>query len=84
MWFFLASFFVDNKMVLTRSAMEKMSKNDLILLFIENNNKLNDTITELGNMLPKVSEKFERMEAQQALSIIVNESMHKRLVDLER
>lgn len=71
-------------MVLTRSAMEKMSKNDLILLFIENNNKLNDTITELGNMLPKVSEKFERMEAQQALSIIVNESMHKRLVDLER
>ena len=84
MWFFLASFFVDNKMVLTRSAMEKMSKNDLILSFIENNNKLNDTITELGNMLPKVSEKFERMEAQQALSIIVNESMHKRLVDLER
>ena len=71
-------------MVLTRSAMEKMSKNDLILLFIENNNKLNDTITELGNMLPNVSEKFERMEAQQALSIIVNESMHKRLVDLER
>ena len=71
-------------MVLTRSAMEKMSKNDLILSFIENNNKLNDTITELGNMLPKVSEKFERMEAQQALSIIVNESMHKRLVDLER
>ena len=84
MWFFLASFFVDNKMVLTRSAMEKMSKNDLILLFIENNNKLNDTITELGNMLPKVSEKLERMESQQALSIIVNESMHKRLVDLER
>ena len=71
-------------MVLTRSAMEKMSKNDLILLFIENNNKLNDTITELGNMLPKVSEKLERMESQQALSIIVNESMHKRLVDLER
>ena len=71
-------------MVPTRSAMEKMSKNDLILLFIENNNKLNDTITELGNMLPKVSEKLERMESQQALSIIVNESMHKRFVDLER
>ena len=35
-------------------------------------------------MLPKVSEKLERMESQQALSIIVNESMHKRLVDLER
>ena len=40
-------------MVLTRAALEKMSKNDLIPLFIKNNDKLNDTITDLLNKLTK-------------------------------
>ena len=41
MWGFLASYMVNNKIALTR-ALEKMSKNDLISLFIENKDKLND------------------------------------------
>ena len=71
-------------MVQTRAALEKMSKNDLISLFIENNDKVNDTITELGNKLAKVSETLERMESQQAVSKAVIDSMHKRLADLEK
>lgn len=59
-----------------------MSNKDLISLFIENNDKLNDTITELADKLAKVSEKLERMESQQAVSKTVNDSMHKQLVEL--
>lgn len=59
-----------------------MSNKDLISLFIENNDKLNGTITELADKLAKVSEKLERMESQQAVSKTVNDSMHKQLVEL--
>ena len=59
-----------------------MSNKDLISLFIESNDKLNDTITELADKLAKVSEKLGRMESQQAVSKTVNDSMHKQLVEL--
>lgn len=59
-----------------------MSKKDLISLFIESNDKLNETITELADKLAKISEKSERMESQQAVSKTVNDSMHKQLVEL--
>ena len=56
----------------------------LILLSNGNKDKLNDSITELANKLAKVIETLERMESQQAVSKTVNDSMHKRLVDLEK
>ena len=59
-----------------------MSKKDLISLFIESNDKLNETITELADKLAKISEKSERMESQQVVSKTVNDSMHKQLVEL--
>lgn len=59
-----------------------MSKKDLISVFIESNDKLNETITELADKLAKISEKSERMESQQAVSKTVNDSMHKQLVEL--
>lgn len=59
-----------------------MSKKDLISLFIESNDKLNETITELADKLAKISEKSERIESQQAVSKTVNDSMHKQLVEL--
>lgn len=40
-----------------------MSKKDLISVFIESNDKLNETITELADKLAKISEKSERMES---------------------
>ena len=43
MWDFLASYMVNNKIALTRAALEKMSKDDLISLFIENKDKPNDS-----------------------------------------
>ena len=63
-------------MVLTRAALEKISKNYLILLFTENN-KPNITIIEVANKLAKVFETLERMGSQQAASKTVNDSMYK-------
>ena len=81
---FLATYMADNKLVVTSVALEEMSKNDLISLFIENNDKLSDIITELGKKLAKVGETFERMESQQAVSKTVNDFMLKRLVEIAR
>ena len=53
-------------MVLTIATLEKLFQNDLISLFVERNDKLKDTIIELGNKLAKVSKTLERMESQQA------------------
>ena len=51
-------------MVLTRAALAKKSKNDLISIFTENN-KLNNSVIELANQLANVSETLKRMESQQ-------------------
>ena len=64
-------------MVLTQAALEKISKNHVISLFIEDNDKLNNSITELANQLAYVSETLKRIESQQAVSKTANNSMHK-------
>lgn len=51
-----------------------MSKNDLISLFIENNDKLSNSITELANQKANASETLKRMESQQAVSKSANDS----------
>lgn len=48
-----------------------MSKNDLVSLFIVNNDKRNNTINEVANQLTNVS----KMESQQAIFKTVNESI---------
>ena len=84
MRFFFTGYLADNRMVLSRTALEKISKNYLILLFTENNNKPNITIIEVANKLAKVCETLERMGSQQAVSKTVNDSIYKWLVGLER
>lgn len=74
---FFTGYLADNRMVLTRTALEKISKNYLILLFTENNNKPNITIIEVANKLAKVCETLERMGSQQAASKTVNDSIYK-------
>ena len=64
-------------MVLTQAALEKISKNHVISLFFEDNDKLNNSITELANQLAYVSETLKRIESQQAVSKTANNSMHK-------
>lgn len=81
MRFFFTGYLADNRMVLTRTALEKISKNYLILLFTENNNKPNITIIEVANKLAKVCETLERMGSQQAVSKAVNDSICKYWLD---
>ena len=51
-------------MVLTRAALEKLHKEELIWLFVENNDKLNSNMTNLTNQLAEVNKTLERMESQ--------------------
>lgn len=59
-----------------------MSKNDLISLFIENNDKVKGTITDLRNKLAKVSENVGENGILSVVSKTVNNSFRKQLIDL--
>ena len=50
-------------MVLIRTALEKLNKEELISLFIENDYKLNSNITILKKQRAEVNEASERMES---------------------
>ena len=47
-------------MVLTRAALEKFNKEELKLLFVENDNKLNSNIANLTDQLAEVNKTSER------------------------
>ena len=51
-------------MVLTRAAFDKLSKEELISLFIENDNKLNSNMANFTNQLAEVNKTLERMESR--------------------
>ena len=55
-------------MVLTRAALEKLNKEQLIYLFAENDDKLNSNIANLTNQLGELNKTFEKMESQLQIS----------------
>ena len=61
-----------------------MRINNEISTFIENNDELINSITELANQSINVSKILKRMESQQAVSKTVNDSMHKRFEKFEK
>ena len=71
-------------MVLTRTALEKLNKEELISLFIENDDKLNSNITILKKQLAEVNETSERMESQLGISKTINNTLEKHITSLEK
>ena len=59
-------------MVLTRATLEKLGKEELISMFLENYEKLNNNVTQLTNQLAETDKKFKRVESQLALRKFVN------------
>ena len=64
-------------MVLTRATLEKLGKEELISMFLENYEKLNDNVTQLTNQLAQIDKILKRMELQLAVSKSVNEAFQK-------
>ena len=69
-------------MVLTRAALEKLNKEELISLFAENDDKLNSNMANLTNQLAKVKKTLERMESQLEISKTINNTLEKRITSL--
>ena len=71
-------------MVLTRSALEKMSSEELVSLVLEQQDTVQNTLTQLNNEMSKFNKNFEKLEAELLVSKSVNALLEKRITDLER
>ena len=66
-------------MVLILAALEKLGKEELISMFLENYEKLNDNVTQLTNLLAQVDKTLKRMESQLSVNNSVNEAFQNHL-----
>ena len=71
-------------MVLTRAALEKLNKEELISLFVENDDKLNSNMANHTNQLAEVNKTLERMESQLEISKTINNTLEKGTTSLEK
>ena len=71
-------------MVRTRAALEKLNKEELTSLFIENDDKLKSNIANLTNQLADVNKTLERMEFQLQISKTINNTVEKCITSLEK
>ena len=62
-------------MVLTRAAFEKLNKEELISLFVENDDKLNRSMASLTTQLAEVNKTLQRMESQLQVSKTINHAL---------
>ena len=67
-------------MALTRAALEKLNKEELMSLFVVNDDKLNSNIV---NQLAEVNKILERMESQLEILKTKN-NLEKRITSLEK
>ena len=67
-------------MVLTRDVPEKLNKEELISLFVENDDKLNSNMANLTNQLAEVNKTLKRMESQLQISKTINNALEKSII----
>ena len=71
-------------MVVTRAALEKLNKEELISPFVQNDDKLNSNIANLTNQLAEVNKTLERMESQLEISKTINNTLKNCHFHLEK
>ena len=62
-------------MVLTRASFEKLNKEEIISLFVENDDKLNSSMASLTTQLAEVNKTLQRMESQLQVSKTINHAL---------
>ena len=70
-------------MVLTRATLEKLGKEELISMFLNNYEKLNNNVTNLTNQLAQVDKTLKRTKSQVAVSKSVNKAFQNQIISLE-
>ena len=67
-------------MVLTRTTLEKLGKEELISMFFENYEKLNYNVSHLTIQLAQLDMTFKGIESQLVVSKSVNEAFQKQII----
>ena len=70
-------------MVLTRATLEKLGKEELISMFLNNYEKLNNNLTNLTNQLAQVHKTLKRTKSQVAVIKSVNMAFQNQIISLE-
>ena len=71
-------------MVLTRAAVEKMAKEDLIAMVLNYDNTIDRTLSDLNKEISKLNKNLERLDSELSISKTVNNELHKRVIELEK
>ena len=67
-------------MVLTRTTLEKLGKEELIIMFLENYEKLNYNVSHLTIQLAQLDMTLKGIESQLVVSKSVNEAFQKQII----
>ena len=70
-------------MVLTRATLEKLGKEELISMFLNNYEKLNNNLTNLTNQLAQVHKTLKRTKSQVAVIKSFNKAFQNQIISLE-
>ena len=71
-------------MVLTRTAVGKMPKEELVNMVLNYDKTMVSTLADLNKEISKISKNFEKLETELSISKTVNNALHKRVIQLEK
>ena len=64
-------------MVLTRAAVEKMPKEELVNMVLNYDKTMESTLADLNKEISKINKNFEKLESELSISKTVNNALHK-------
>ena len=71
-------------MVLTRAAVEKMPKEELVNTVLNYDKTMESTLADLNKEISKINKNFEKLESELSISKTVNNALNKRVIQLEK
>ena len=71
-------------MVLTRAAVEKIPKEELINMVLNYDKTIESTLADFNKEISKINKSFEKLESELSISKTVNNALHKRVIQLEK
>ena len=71
-------------MVLTRAAVEKMPKEELVNMVLNYDKTMESTLADLNKEILKINKNFEKLESELSISKTVNNALHKRVIQLKK
>ena len=71
-------------MTITEASLQKMSKDNIIILALDYQDKFNSTLVNINKDIGELKYKFEKLESELAVSKSVISNLFKIIITLER